>query len=435
MTLRGINVTSRVIQQSNVQQVNKTLKKHVAIIQSSNKLSLLQRKIGNALLYYAYQFPFEHEVYEISIAEICRLINYKGLDYEKIKRALRALNTTEIEWNILEEYSVEEWGACTMLAGVTLRGGKCRYSYYYDFKKLIFVPDMYGKINLSIQAKFTSTYGLALYENCIRYRGLPSTKWFTIKSYRLLMGVEDGKYSQFRDLKRRVLDKSVEEINSLTDIQVEPDIQYVSRKPHKIRFKLKQRSIKEPEVKRKASPIIACLEEEFGLSPKKVKSLLEQYEIDYLQDKISLVRNLPMHKLDQIKSIAGFYIKAVEEDYQEELSIGELQSKKRKKYLKEAETTLEEKRHFEELRMDYSKYKLAFVTEKLAQLKSEERNKLILNFNETIKKSENLLMLRWCENDKITLPLLSDFIKYANACCPHLLSELATIDNYKTIKK
>lgn len=424
-------MTSGVTLQSNT-QLGKTLKKHVAIIQSSNKLSLLQRKIGNALLYYAYQFPFEQEMYEVSIAEICRLINYKGLDYEKIKRALRALNTTEIEWNILEECSVEEWGACTLLAGVTLRGGKCRYSYYYDFKKLIFVPDMYGKINLSIQAKFTSTYGLALYENCIRYRGLPSTKWFTMQSYRLLMGVEEGKYSQFRDLKRRVLDKSVDEINNLTDIHVEPEIQYVSRKPHRIRFKIKSRNSKKLTIEPENNSIVSCLQTEFGLSLNKIDSLLEKYDINYLKEKIALVKNSMAYQGGQIKSVAGFYIKAVEENYQEDVNSGVVKQKKREKQLKETETAAEEKRLHDELRVGYSKYKLAFITEKLALLEEKERNNLISNFNKTVQKDKPSLIVRWVEKDKITLQLLSDFITYANSHFPKLLSEMLSIDNYKT---
>ena len=60
---------------------------------------------------------------------------------------------------------------------------------------------MFGKIDLVIQSKFRSSYGLALYENCIRYRGLPHTKWFDMALFKKLMGTPVGKYDIFRDFK------------------------------------------------------------------------------------------------------------------------------------------------------------------------------------------------------------------------------------------
>lgn len=134
----------------------------------------------------------------------------------------------------------------------------------------------------------------------------------------------------------------------------------------------------------------------------------------------------------QIKSVAGFYIKAVEENYQEDIDSGIIKQKKREQQLKETATAAEEKRRHDELRVDYSKYKLAFITEKLALLEAKERNSLISNFNKIVQEGKPSLIGRWVENDKITIPLLSDFIGYANSHFPKLLSEILSIDNYKT---
>ena len=54
------------------------LKKHAATIHCSNTLSLLQRKISNALLYHAYQELLLKEEHEISIRQLCHLIEYSG---------------------------------------------------------------------------------------------------------------------------------------------------------------------------------------------------------------------------------------------------------------------------------------------------------------------------------------------------------------------
>jgi len=425
-------VTFGVNQQAKT-QVGKTLKKHVAIIQSANKLSLLQRKIGNALLYYAYQFTLEQEVYEVSIAEICRLINYKGLDYGKIKSALKALNTTEVEWNILQEYSVEEWGACTLLAGVTLRSGKCRYSYYYDFKKLIFTPDMYGKINLTIQAKFTSTYGLALYENCIRYRGLPSTKWFTMQAYRSLMGIEEGKYLQFRDLKRRVLEKSIQEVNKLSDIQVEPDIKYVGRKPNKIRFKIQTKTVGViPQAE--PSSTLAILKEQFVLTEKKINLLVTQYGINFLQEKIDLIKNSRQYQRGQVKSLSGLFLKAVEEDYKLAANYHiDSQQVQQKRIIKENKVMRQEQEE-SALRIEYSQYKFNFISTKLEVLAEKERDKLLAGFSTYIKKYSPFVV-KWFKGNQITMQVLGDFINYLRDHNSNILDTMMSEVSYIDVRK
>lgn len=78
------------------------LKKHVAAIHSSNKLSLLQRKIANALLFNAYDELLEKEEHSIHIATLCKLIGYDSNDYKTIKRSLVNLLATVIEWNLVD---------------------------------------------------------------------------------------------------------------------------------------------------------------------------------------------------------------------------------------------------------------------------------------------------------------------------------------------
>ena len=72
------------------------LKKHVAAIHSSNKLSLVQRKIANALLFNAYDELLAKEEHQIHIRTLCNLIGYDSNDYKTIKKALINLLSTVI---------------------------------------------------------------------------------------------------------------------------------------------------------------------------------------------------------------------------------------------------------------------------------------------------------------------------------------------------
>ena len=77
------------------------LKKHAATIHCSNTLSLLQRKVSNALLYHAYQELLLKEEHEISVKQLCNLISYSGNNHSVIKDALKGLLSTVIEWNLV----------------------------------------------------------------------------------------------------------------------------------------------------------------------------------------------------------------------------------------------------------------------------------------------------------------------------------------------
>src|SRR5690348_9226809 len=93
------------------------LKKHAATIHCSNGLSLLQRKISNALLYHAYSELLSKEEHEITVKELCRLISYNGNNHAVIKDALKGLLSTVIEWNVVSDTTgVEDWTASSILA-------------------------------------------------------------------------------------------------------------------------------------------------------------------------------------------------------------------------------------------------------------------------------------------------------------------------------
>src|SRR3990167_11237503 len=184
--------------------------------------------------------------HEITVKQLCRLIGYQGNNHAAIKDALKELISTVIEWNLIDnETGLENWTASSIIASVSLEGPLCYYAYSPRMKQLLHSPSMFGKIDLVIQSRFRSSYGLALYENCIRYRGLPHTKWFDIALFKKLMGVPDCKYDIFRDFKRRVLDKSVDEVNTYSDLTIVPELIREGRKVVKIRFHLKERAKKE----------------------------------------------------------------------------------------------------------------------------------------------------------------------------------------------
>ena len=135
-------------------------------------------------------------------------------------------------------------------------------------RKLLYHPNVYGRLSLEIQAKFQSGYGLALYENCNRYQDIGKTPWFELEKFRKLMGVDDNKYKIFRDFKTRVLDKSVEEVNKHSTLIVEPKLKKINRKVVAIQFAINKSNKKFEETIKtlESSSISTLLKNNYGLS-------------------------------------------------------------------------------------------------------------------------------------------------------------------------
>ncbi len=302
---------------------NPELKKHVATIHSGSKLSLVQRKITNALLYHAYDDLLTKDEHEIHIATLCKLIGYDSNDHKAIKKALVDLLSTVIEWNIVDgdrlaQGDVGVWSASSLIADASIDGPICTYSYSNKMKKLLYHPELYGRLNMLVQAKFKSSYGLALYENCIRYQDIGQTPWLEMSKFRKLMGVEEGKYKVFRDFKSRVLNKALEEVNTYSAIQINVQLRKEGRQPTAIQFLItssKQRLSSELIIAESQS-LSHVLKNQFGLSKPQIADLLMRYEEPYILEKIQIVHASSTFQTGKINNLAKYLLSALAEDYQ-----------------------------------------------------------------------------------------------------------------------
>jgi len=364
------------------------LKKHAATIHCSNTLSLLQRKVANALLYHAYSEMMTKEEHEITVKQLCRLIGYQGNNHAAIKDALKGLISTIIEWNLIDDVTgTENWTASTIIASVSLEGPNCFYAYSPRMKQLLHTPSMFGKIDLVIQSNFRSSYGLALYENCIRYRGLPHTKWFEMDLFKKLMGVPAGKYDVFRDFKRRVLDKAIEEVNMYSDLVINAEFIKEGRKVAKLRFKLKERAKRTrigttpkelPSLPLNSATLKTKLFDLFGLSEEQVEQLLTSYDAKFVEDKVAIIEESKPFKDGKIQNLAAYLISAVKNNYQAKKPKAE--STKTSVATADFEM-VEIKRQIDKIRKDYAAYREQAISEAVAGLTVQEKDKLMQQFS------------------------------------------------------
>ena len=217
------------------------VKKNVAAIHVSGKLTLLQRKLSNVLLLNAYDDLLSKPSHRIDARALCLMIGYNSNDMETLKGALRGLAETVAEWDMLDERGRQEWGVSALLSYAKLREGVCEYAYSPALAEKLHDPKVFALINLNIQRRFTSGHALALYENCYRFVRTGSTGWWPLGLFRRLMGVDGSSYYEtFKHLNAKIIKPATEEINRGSNIIVSPEFKRRGRAVEEIRFRIRE---------------------------------------------------------------------------------------------------------------------------------------------------------------------------------------------------
>ena len=102
-----------------------TVKKNVAAIHISGKLTLLQRKLSNVLLLNAYDTLTSARSHTIDARTLAMMVGYNSNDVDSLRASLRALAETVAEWDMLDEQGHQEWGVSSLLSFAKLKNGVC----------------------------------------------------------------------------------------------------------------------------------------------------------------------------------------------------------------------------------------------------------------------------------------------------------------------
>ncbi|MDS9469974.1 replication initiation protein [Paracoccus sp. MBLB3053] len=291
------------------------VKKHVAAIHVSGKLTLLQRKLSNVLLLNAYDTLISRSRHQIDARTLCLMIGYNSNDMETLKQSLRGLAETVAEWDMLDEKGQQEWGVSSLLSYAKLKGGICEYAYSPALAEKLHDPKVFALINLNIQRRFTSGHALALYENCYRFIRTGSTGWWPLDLFRRLMGVEGSAYYEsFKHLNAKVIKPAVDEVNRTSNIIVTPETRKQGRGVTDIRFRIKENpqlailDMDDGEGARHGA-VYARLRE-LGVSDRLARQWLSAHGEEQVQEKLDYVETRA-----NVKSKVGYLTAALEGNF------------------------------------------------------------------------------------------------------------------------
>ena len=390
--------------------------KHSGAIHMSGGVSLLERKTWNVLLANAFNDLEQQETYEIKLGELAMLLRYNSNDHELLKESLRTLNHTQVEWNVLNK-DKHIWAATTLLAGVEIINGVCRYGYSFVLREKLSDPAMYARLNLLQQSFFKKKYAHILWELFNDYfdekKEYGETPWVTIKKFRKILSIKAGEYNQFKELNKLVIKKAIKEINEISDLYVDlkkgiikrregrkiGSIKFIIQRNEKSRIKVKmledfageaQRNLRIPKNEVENQQLFDTLMIEFGISKNKAVEILKTKDEFYIVEILKVVRT--QIKAEKVKDIPAYTVKAIEDDYRRkkpkaEIEKGKKQAKK-KQNKKEKELIVKLKAEFDE----HFKSKTDLFLQDLDESKKDElikefENEYIANSNDIIKAS------------------------------------------------
>ncbi len=293
-----------------------TVKKNVAAIHISGKLTLLQRKLSNVLLLNAYDTLTSATTHTIDARTLAMMVGYNSNDFDTLRSSLRALAETVAEWDMLDEQGRQEWGVSSLLSFAKLKSGICEYAYSPALAQKLFDPKIYALINVHIQRNFSSGHGLALYENCYRFVRTGSTGWWTLDVFRKLMGVDGSDYySSFKHLNAKIIKPAVAEVNKSSDIVIEPEFRKKGRAVTDLRFLIRENpqmamfQIDDSDGVRNL-PVYKMLRKQ-GVADRLARQWIAEHGEAYVQQKLDYMTE----RQADVKSTIGYLSAALRDDY------------------------------------------------------------------------------------------------------------------------
>lgn len=197
----------------------------IAIRPKRGRLTLLSRRIYNALLYHSQRQGVDEPVYRLALSELIGDARFNSNNTELLKSHLRDMQATTIEWST-SSASLKRWVSSQLLGTVTIeeqgRGRPCMVTWRYpdEIKERLVKPHQYTRVLLEMSSQMRSYSAAVLYEIGARYLTSPgrlSMREDVVWWAAVLTGRSDIKEVDYRFLKRDVISKALAEIDALCD--------------------------------------------------------------------------------------------------------------------------------------------------------------------------------------------------------------------------
>ena len=374
----------------------KTAKENMLVTQSNQLveakyyLSLYEQRLVLMLASMVEPDDKDFKTYAIKVSDFKDLVGLKTKNlYPKVKLLLKSLASRVIEIpKGGRNYLITGWISDAEYfddAGVVKLSFSAKLKPY-----LIALKNEFTSHKLGIAIKFKGAYTIRIYTLLKQYQRLGVRK-FTLDEFREILGVGEGKFSLFADLKRRTILQAQKEFSRqdkdgsyFSDINFTFETTKTGRKVTGLIFNIFSQSIRPifvPEVapeqqeqdeQPQDETIIKLVQ--LGIAKIKADTYLSKYGAEYIDEKVDLL--LADMELGLVKSPAGYLTKAILEDW--------TSKKSAEKKLEEEEKEKKEKARLEALTKELRESEIKKLSDEFTE---QARNDFLISLSETEKQA------------------------------------------------
>ena len=254
----------------------------------SHKITSLGRKSYNVLLHEAQEQGLDKAVFQAPLERIIRGVDFDSNDQALIKKHLRAMVSTTVEWQSPTTGEGSSWNVSGLLAHARLsklRGQVwVEWSYAVNLKQELLEPTVFARLSLEIISQLRSPAGIALYEICARYKDIGRTSrqawawWRPVLSGR----PETDKTArlEYRIFKRDTLKPAIAEVNAVTDLEIELVEHKAGRFIDELQFLIRRKPQANLPLRRPSDPVdlsLVARAQALGVDDSRAEELADAY--------------------------------------------------------------------------------------------------------------------------------------------------------------
>ena len=266
----------------------------LAIVPKSHKITSLGRKSYNVLLHEAQAQGLDNAVFSAPLERIIRGVDFDSNDQALIKKHLRAMVSTTVEWQSPTTGEGSAWNVSGLLAHARLskvRGQVwVEWSYAVNLKQELLEPTVFARLSLEVISQLRSHAGIALYEICSRYKDIGRTSrqawgwWRPVLSGR--PETERTARLEYRIFKRDTLKPAIAEVNAVTDLEIELAEHKAGRFIDELQFLIRRKPQANLPLRLPSEPVdlsLVARAQALGVDDARAEELADAYGADALR--------------------------------------------------------------------------------------------------------------------------------------------------------
>lgn len=272
----------------------------LAIVPKSARITSLGRKGYNVLLFEAQEQGLENDKFRAPLERIIRGIDFDSNDHELIKKHLRAMVSTTVEWQSPTSGEGGSWNVSGLLAHAKLykeRGQVwVEWSYAVNLKQELLEPTVFARLKLEILSQLRTHAGIALYEICTRYKDVGRTARQHWRWWRPVLSgqpeTEKTAKLEYRIFKRDTIKPAIAEICAITDLDVELVEHKEGRFISEIQFSIRPKRQAALALKQPPDPVdlsVVALAKDLGVNDDKAEELMQEYGVEAVRSGLDVL--------------------------------------------------------------------------------------------------------------------------------------------------